>query len=239
MELIYKKTGILAAGSELGGWLWVGFCGVEWGSLGPGSAELFFLQGWQQSGGGGRGGVWVLPPGDEGAGEVWARPQSEDVRGHCERGRRGGGRGALPGALLWLERQVRQDLGRNHLMSIFTLKKIIINLQFSSGDHCYMGIPAAVTDTCLLHNSTSSEPVPWSVLWLWRTLGHLVVETELSIGLMSITPQLPSLSFDWIPCLSVPQLSVFQQNLQTSWVLIAFEQEIANHWFWLNNFLIL
>lgn len=65
----------------------------------------------------------MLPPGDEGAGEVWARPQSEDVRGHCERGRRGGGRGALPGALLWLERQVRQDLGRNHLTSIFTLKE--------------------------------------------------------------------------------------------------------------------
>lgn len=65
----------------------------------------------------------MLPPGDEGAGEVWARPQSEDVRGHCERGRRGGGRGALPGALLWLERQVRQDLGRNHLTSIFTLKR--------------------------------------------------------------------------------------------------------------------
>lgn len=54
----------------------------------------------------------MLPPGDEGAGEVWARPQSEDVRGHCERGRRGGGRGALPGALLWLEHQVRQDLGK-------------------------------------------------------------------------------------------------------------------------------
>lgn len=64
----------------------------------------------------------MLPPRDEGAGEVWARPQSEDVRGHCERGRRGGGRGALPGALLWLECQVRQDLGRSHL-TIFTLKQ--------------------------------------------------------------------------------------------------------------------
>lgn len=63
----------------------------------------------------------MLPPRDEGAGEVWPRPQSEDVRGHCERGRRGGGRGALPGALLWLECQVRQDLGRSHL-TIFTLK---------------------------------------------------------------------------------------------------------------------
>lgn len=65
----------------------------------------------------------MLPPGDEGAGEVWARPQSEDVRSHCERGRRGGGRGALPGALLWLECQVRQDLGRNHLMSIIHPEK--------------------------------------------------------------------------------------------------------------------
>lgn len=90
----------------------------------------------------------MLPPGDEGAGEVWARPQSEDVRGHCERGRRGGGRGALPGALLWLERQVRQDLGRNHLTFIFTLKKkerkkkeTSLNLRFSLRDHRYMGIP--------------------------------------------------------------------------------------------------
>lgn len=110
----------------------------------------------------------MLPPGDEGAGEVWARPQSEDVRGHCERGRRGGGRGALPGALLWLERQVRQDLGRNHLTSIFTqkkkTKKTSFNLQFSSRDHHYMGIPAAVTDTSLPHNSASPDPVPWSVL---------------------------------------------------------------------------
>lgn len=54
----------------------------------------------------------MLPSWDEGAGEVWARPKSEDVRGHCERCRPGGGgRGALPGALLWLEHQVRQDPG--------------------------------------------------------------------------------------------------------------------------------
>lgn len=97
----------------------------------------------------------MLPPGDEGAGEVWASPQSEDVRGHCERGRRGGGRGALPGALLWLERQVRQDLGRNHLTSIFTLKQTktlkkekkstSLNFQLSGRDPRYMGIPLVIT----------------------------------------------------------------------------------------------
>lgn len=195
-------------------------------SLGPGSAELFFLQGWQQSGGGGRGGVWVLPPGDEGAGEVWARPQSEDVRGHCERGRRGGGRGALPGALLWLERQVRQDLGRNHLNVYFhpnskenrpKNKFLKIHL-LTHGITAYVGVPAAVT---LPHNSASCEPVPWSALWLWRALGHLVAETQLSIGLMRIHSSASSLSvLTKIPCLSVPQLSVSQTDLQTAWFFL-------------------
>lgn len=55
----------------------------------------------------------MLPPWDEGAGEVWARSQSEDIRSHCERVRPGGGRGALPGTLLWLECQVRQDPGNS------------------------------------------------------------------------------------------------------------------------------
>lgn len=34
----------------------------------------------------------------------------------------------------------------------------------------------------------------------------------------------PSLSFDWIPCLSVPQLSVSQPNLQTGWICNCFQQ---------------
>lgn len=44
MEKSIRKTGFLAAGSEVGG-CGAGLCGVQWGSLGPGSAELFFLQG--------------------------------------------------------------------------------------------------------------------------------------------------------------------------------------------------
>lgn len=58
----------------------------------------------------------MLPSWDEGAGEIWARPKSEDVRSHCERGRPGGGRGSLLGALLWLEHQVRQDPGNSRFM---------------------------------------------------------------------------------------------------------------------------
>ncbi len=64
----------------------------------------------------------MLPSWDEGAGEVWASPQSEDVRSHCERVRPGGGRGALPGALLWLERQVRQDPGNSRLICVLLRK---------------------------------------------------------------------------------------------------------------------
>lgn len=94
-----------------------GSCLYSGAGLGKGSAELSFLQGWQQSGMGGRGRVWVLPSWDEGAGEVWARSQSEDVWSHCERVRPGGGRGALPGTLLWLECQVRQDPGNSLCIS--------------------------------------------------------------------------------------------------------------------------
>lgn len=189
-------------------------------SLGPGSAELFFLQGWQQSGGGGRGGVWVLPPGDEGAGEVWARPQSEDVRGHCERGRRGGGRGALPGALLWLERQVRQDLGRNHLNVYFhpnskenrPKKQIFKNPSLNSWDHRLRGCPRS--------SNPSSQ---FCFVWTSAMVSTLIMEstgpssgrntTEYRVDADSLLSFL-SLSFDQNPLSVCPPavcLSIYRQ----------------------------
>lgn len=143
----------------------MGSCLYSGAGLGKGSAELSFLQGWQQSGVGGRGGVWVLPPWDEGAGEVWARSQSEDVRSHCERVRPGGGRGALPGTLLWMECQVRQDPGN----SLCITKKY---------GRSWEKDPVSSSTLMFLSafSSPSSKYLSFSVVCVQSLCGHLVVD---------------------------------------------------------------
>ena len=198
-----------AAGSESGGRLWVGLCGVHWGSLGPGSAELFFLAGMTAVRRGRRGrSLSVTPRGWRcrwGMGEaaIWRRTRPlwkrQTWRGErCSTwcttvagtsGKTGPGEKSPNVYIHPKERKIK--------------RKTPLNLW----DHRYTGYPYS-SNASLPHNSASSNPVPWSVLWLWSTLGPLVAETELSFGSMWITPQLPSLSFNWIPCLSVPQLSV-------------------------------
>lgn len=154
----------------------------------------------------------MLPPGDEGAGEVWARPQSEDVRGHCERGRRGGGRGALPGALLWLEYQVRQNLGEKSPNVCNSPSKFLITLNLKGESPptwasltLHPSHPPSTAETFLSHNSASPDPVPWSRPIMAST-GPPSGRNRIGLlGSMWIVPQLPLAPalLPNIPCPSV------------------------------------